>query len=196
MTTILCFLSLCNMYHASHGGFCTRVCVLFCCTWLEQDKTLRGWYVTFPAGTPVSQVPLPSNLFDGLTVVETLASETLILDLLKKRTRVLQRMKVIAREVHSSNVANRATWQRCRPERDVPLQRKSAWKVLLRENDVSKYTMMSQDPMYNTVTVRLAPDTPLEFVPDESVPNYVDSAHVCCSPSSRVLWQGACDLFS
>jgi hypothetical protein len=106
--------------------------------------------------------------------VETLASESLILDLLKQRAQVLQAMQQQVQALRSNNVPNRASWERCKPERNVPLQRKSAWKVLVQQHNMAKY-MTVQHSADGVPCVRMAPDTPMDLVPDETVPNYVDS---------------------
>lgn len=49
----------------------------------EHDTSVHGWYVKLPATTPAPQVPFTSNMFDGITVVETMANEEQILSLLK-----------------------------------------------------------------------------------------------------------------
>lgn len=74
------------------------------------ENMLNGWFVKFPPETPVSLVPFTSNMFDGITVVETLASEIEILDLLKNKESVLGELKSAVAQFIPANNTNRVSW--------------------------------------------------------------------------------------
>lgn len=168
--------TLCRMSAACPGSQTTAA---MNCTLSHADNVVSGWYSIFPAHTPVCGIPFPAHMFDGITVVETLASESRILDLLKERGALLKKMQAHAATVRCNNVQMRASWGRCRPERGIPLQRKQGWKVVMRKEQLSRYMTIvhTADAGGGAATqIKVSPDAPLDYVPDDTVPNYVDSA--------------------
>ncbi len=57
------------------------------------NNTLSGWYCKLPKTAPVSRIPIRPDIFDGITVVEALASEAEILQLLSRRQETLVKLK-------------------------------------------------------------------------------------------------------
>lgn len=137
---------------------------------IHTDNTIRGWYCTFPPSATIQNVPFQSDMFSGITVVETAASETQILDLLKNRAGTMKRVRDFAIRNASTNVTNRVSWARCRPNRKLPLQRINAWQVQMRPDHLSQYVQVDGS------SVRVLNDAPVEVVPDDTVPNFLDSA--------------------
>lgn len=74
------------------------------------ENMLNGWFVRFSPETPVSLVPFTSTMFEGITVVETLANELEILDFLKNKETVLENMKSIVAQFLPANNPNRVSW--------------------------------------------------------------------------------------
>jgi hypothetical protein len=100
------------------------------CSSETSDSTLKGFYCIFPPMTPITFIPFPVNMFEGVTVVETLASESQILNMIKDKENILEQVREHASVFHSSRIKNRFSWTRCRPERQIPLQRKETWCVV------------------------------------------------------------------
>jgi hypothetical protein len=136
------------------------------------ENMLHGWFVKFPPTTPTSLVPFTSNMFEGITVVETFADESSILDLLKNKKQVLADMREIVDKYLSTNNNNRASWYRCRPQRTLPLQKTSTWRVVMRQENLARYTTVGAAGD----SVRVSDDAPFDLIPDDTVPNYIDSA--------------------
>eukprot|EP00961_Rhodomonas_salina_P174714 2356614-Rhodomonas_salina.8 len=153
-----------------------NVSVAINCVTDHNESSTKGWLCKIPAAAPASTIAVQPNLFEGITVVETAATETQILDLLKNKDKTVQAMSRIAEQFHPSVVKDRISWDACHPERSIPLQNHSAWNVHISNDSIAKYTCVEHDQHANTQEVRFVHDAPLDLVPDNSVPNYVDSA--------------------
>ena len=132
------------------------------------DNTIRGWHCMLPPTTPIQCIPFQPNMFEGITVCETLATENQVLELLKNRSETLHKIEEFASLHSSENVDNRVSWKRCRPNRSTPLQRTEAWRVLIRHENLNKYMRV------NGGFVHVADNAPIEHVPDDTIPNYID----------------------
>ena len=114
------FQTLCRFISLAHGA---QVAASANCSFDYADNSLRGWYCVLPPSASAAQIPFLPNAFDGVVVVETLASETRILELLRDRKQTLKLLATAAEKRLASKVRERASWKRCRPQREVPLQR-------------------------------------------------------------------------
>eukprot|EP00961_Rhodomonas_salina_P074377 999029-Rhodomonas_salina.1 len=101
-----------------------------------------------------------------------MASEDEILDLLKNRKTTLQKVSDIAQRFVATKNPNRVSWYRCRPQRALPLQKTNTWHVVMHQENMARYTTVG--PGGNTV--KMAHNAPLDLVPDDTTPNYIDSA--------------------
>jgi hypothetical protein len=149
----------------------TKVSVSMNCNFDYMDNTLHGWYCKLPPDAGATRVPLLPNAFEGVVVVETHASETRILELLRDRKDTLRRLAAAAEKRVVARVRNRVSWNRCRPRREVPLQKTETWNYVMRPENLARYTSIAQSDNM----VRVAEDAPLDLVPDDSTPNYMDS---------------------
>eukprot|EP00961_Rhodomonas_salina_P122677 1652420-Rhodomonas_salina.3 len=136
------------------------------------DNTLRGWYCRLPPEAPAPLVPLQPNIFDGITVVEACVPEYRILELLRDKEDTLCRLSSAAQRRLACNVKQRVSWARCHPQREVPLQKTGTWHYVIRSDNLPRYTTIGA----NESVVTISPDAPLDLVPDDTTPNYVDSA--------------------
>eukprot|EP00961_Rhodomonas_salina_P293265 3933610-Rhodomonas_salina.3 len=134
------------------------------------DNTIKGWHCLLPPDTPIHCVPFQPNMFEGITVVETFATENQILDMLKNRSGTMKKLQSLAQRLQSSNVQNRSSWQRCRPDRSLPLQKTRTWHVVMKSDNLARYTKVEGSK------VTVANDAPLDMIPDDTTPNYLDSA--------------------
>jgi hypothetical protein len=66
----------------------------------------------------------------------------------------------------------RPSWNRCRPHSNIPLQKTDTWQFTIHEKNLARYTTVDREEN----SIKIAPDAPLDFVPDDSIPNYIDSA--------------------
>lgn len=144
-----------------------------------KNNTLTGFHCILPKNTPVSLVPIPVNIFECITVVETLASEREILHLLNHRKETLKKLYDFACDHQSVNVGeSRLSWQRCRPKMDLPFPKQDNWHVKVDTNNLMQYLKVDKDATIPTIDLpRLCAGTnlPLVSAPDETLPNFVDS---------------------
>jgi hypothetical protein len=136
------------------------------------NNTLSGWYCRLPKTAPVSRIPIRPDIFDGITVVEAQASEEEILQLLFKRKETLAKLKAAAKKHNARDTNMRPSWNRCRPQSNIPLQKTNTWQYTINEKNLARYTAVNREEN----SIRITADAPLDFVPDESIPNYIDSA--------------------
>jgi hypothetical protein len=110
-----------------------------------------------------------SNLFECISVVETLADEKMILNLLSDKKKILKDLHTAAEKMFPENNTKRPSWLRCKPDTSLPLQNKNAWKVTLDTKNYAKYFQVQDEHLV------LASNAPIAIIPDNTVPNFIDS---------------------
>jgi hypothetical protein len=120
-----------------HWG-CTLRASPFCHETPDRRREMRGWVMDIPSNAAASALPIPYNLFHGLSVAMCELREPEILALMQRpdetRRRIGAAVDQIMREVVDAGGefvdggARRATWARCRPTATdgVPLSLHSA----------------------------------------------------------------------
>ena len=89
----------------------------------DSQREVRGWVLDTPATAPASSLPIPYNLFHGVTVVLCETTESDVLSLMqniddtraKLADAINVSMKPIQDEINNSTSSVRASWARCRP---------------------------------------------------------------------------------
>ena len=104
--------------------------------------------------------------------METLATEEQILNLIKDKNNVMKQVSEFAAAHAPHQIRDRVSWQRCRPVREIPLQRTETWHCSVKQETFTKYTTLGSDS-----TVHVAHDTPIDLIPDDTVPNFIDAEH-------------------
>ena len=83
----------------------------------EYANQVRGWTLDVPADASAALMPLPYNLFHGVSITLCEASEAEILHLMQDADGTRRRLGAAVHEtMQVATTANqRATWARCRP---------------------------------------------------------------------------------
>jgi len=85
------------------------------------QRELRGWVLDAPCESPVSSLPIPTNLFHGVSIAMCEASEEQILNLMQNISDTKQRLGNIIDKVimlnalHPASSNLKCSWARCRP---------------------------------------------------------------------------------
>jgi len=80
------------------------------------QKELRCWVLDVPCDSPASSLPIPANLFHGLSIALCEASEQEILELMRNIEDTKQRLGVaISNQITTATEKTKCTWARCRP---------------------------------------------------------------------------------
>jgi len=97
----------------------------FCHESPQNQREIKGWVLDTPSAAPASALPIPYNLFHGITVALCETSESEVLNLMQNigdtRTKLSQAideiMKPIMDESKMAGVceSRRASWARCKP---------------------------------------------------------------------------------
>lgn len=133
------------------------------------NNELCGWCCTIPGKTPANVIQMNSNLYECISVVETLADENTILDLLKNKKKILNDLNDIANKMLPENNTKRPSWFDCGPDSSLPLQNKKTWNYSLNTKNFSKYFEVHDKK------ITLKRDAPIELIPDDTIPNFIDS---------------------
>jgi hypothetical protein len=86
----------------------------------EDHGEVRGWVLDLSPEAPVEALPIPSNLFHGVTVVRCEASEADALALMQAGDATRQALSEATRALSCVPIAEQASWERCRPCRVPP----------------------------------------------------------------------------
>ena len=81
----------------------------------EDHGEVRGWVLDVGADAPVEALPVPSNLFHGVTVVRCEATEAEALALMQSGDATRQTLSEVAHAMACVPIAEQASWERCRP---------------------------------------------------------------------------------
>ena len=109
--------------------FCagSRVSVAMNVNFDAETNTLGGWFCRLPKTAPISRIPVRPDIFDGITVVEAKMSERAILQLLYERENTVAKLRRAAKKHIAKDQSKRPSWNRCRPQSNIPLQKTTAW---------------------------------------------------------------------
>jgi hypothetical protein len=86
----------------------------------EDHGEVRGWVLDLKGDAPVEALPMPSNLFHGVTLVRCEASEAEALALMQAGDATRRALSEAARAMACVPIAEQASWERCRPCRVPP----------------------------------------------------------------------------
>lgn len=81
----------------------------------EDHGEVRGWVLDVGGDAPVEALPVPYNLFHGVTLVRCDASEAEALALMQAGDATRQALSDVARTMACVPVEEQASWERCRP---------------------------------------------------------------------------------
>ena len=81
----------------------------------EDHGEVRGWVLDLGAEAPADALPIPSNLFHGVTLVRCEASEAEALALMQAGDATRQALSEAVHAMACVPIAEQASWERCRP---------------------------------------------------------------------------------
>jgi hypothetical protein len=164
------------------GGGCSSSTLRaspFCHESPLNQREIKGWVLDTPSASPASALPLPYNLFHGITVALCETSESEVLNLMQniEATRIElsqavdEIMKPVKEEAEMAGIcenSKRASWARCKPASHSGFPTSLQYAYRNKEGDV----VFEQDSGKNTPIIDSE-----DWIPELSPDGYIGFFH-------------------